>query len=561
MKNIQYKLLVLFLFATLAVFAEEDSTLIKRNITIEKEYVPVIKDAGKVNVIPSVVEANLPKIDVTYSSFSILMDPAYEIKRLDAARLSVPPLPERKDGFLRLAMGNYWSTNADLLCPLLNKPTYRWDLNVNHLGAFSDKMHHKTNFGTSVHRYYETGVFLLDGAYGFEGYNYYGRNALISSLPYTKGTDSLAGTDFFNKDAAISFWNMSMGYNSIPAVDKPQSFSMKFKYEGMAPNVGLKEHAFTTSAKWDSKLEENNAGVNFEMQNLAYNSSDVVYAPSQKGYTIVRLNPYYDFNEDRWNLHVGANIDFAGGAGKTFVPSADIKGLATLVDKTLFMYGNITGNIEANTMRKTVELNRYVNLNEKLENTYTPFDMTAGFKLKLLSNFITDIYLGYKKINNQYFFVNQLLNDSSSIPTLSNVHTAHYSDAGLFNAGVKLNYNFNQQFGFVFGWKYNKWSVDTETAWQMPKNEFDFGVDMKLTKRTSVNLYSYFASGRKAMAADGSAISMKSIADINMGFFYAHSSKVSAFLKLNNIIHQKYDQWYGYDVNGFNAMFGLVFAF
>ncbi len=50
MKNIQYKLLVLFLFATLAVFAEEDSTLIKRNITIEKEYVPVIKDAGKVNV-------------------------------------------------------------------------------------------------------------------------------------------------------------------------------------------------------------------------------------------------------------------------------------------------------------------------------------------------------------------------------------------------------------------------------------------------------------------------------------------------------------------------------
>lgn len=561
MKSLKFIFFLSIFFVTHSVFAEDDSTLINRNITIQKEYVPVIKDAGKVNVIPSLVEPSLPTIRVNYSWFSTILDPAYEIKRLDAARLRMPAQLERKDGFLRLGLGTYWSTNADLLCPILNKPTYRWDLNMNHLGTFSDKLHHKNNFGTAVHRYYETGEFLIDGAYGFEGYNYYGSNALDKDMLYSNASSKFLGSNFFADDALVSTWNMSMGYNSIPAEDKPQSFSMKFKYEGLSPNVGLKEHAFTTTVKWDSKIDENNAGLNFSMLNLAYNSSNVEYTPSQKGYSIVRLNPYYDFIAEKWSLHVGANVDFAGGAGKSFVPSADIKAISTLVDKTLFMYANVTGDIQANTMREIVGVNRYVNLNQKIENTYTPFDMTGGFKLKLLSNFITDIYLGYKKIDNQYFFVNQTLLDSTLNTTLSNVYTAHYSDASLFNSGIKLNYNFNQQFGFVFAWKYNKWNVGNGNAWHMPKNEFDFGVDMNLTKRTTINLYSYFASGRKAQAADGTEISLKSIADLNLAFFYAHSSKVSAFLKLNNLIHQKYEQYYGYEVNGFNAMFGLVFAF
>lgn len=561
MKSLKYLLLIPVLGVASHALAAEDSTVIKRNITIEKEYVPTVKDAGKVNIIPSVVEPDLPKIKPDYSSYSTLLDPAYEIKRLDAAHVNVPTVPERKDGFLRLGMGNYWSTMADLLCPILNKPTYRWDLNANHLGTFSDNMHHKNNISTGVHRYYETGEFLLDGAYGYEGFNYYGRNALDKNMTYSNGVANFLGNDFFTTNAGISTWNMSIGYNSIPVEDKPQSFFVRFKYEGLAPNVGLKEHAFTTSFRWDSKIDDNNAGLKFEMLNLAYNSSNVSYAPSTSGYSIVRLNPYYDFNEEKWNLHVGAHIDFAGGSGSSFVPSADINGIATLVDKTLFAYGRITGDIQANTIRQTIELNRYVNLNEKLRNTYTPFDLTGGFKLKLLSNFITDIYLGYKKISDQYFFVNQIVADSLNNSVMSNVFTTTYSDATLFNAGIKLNYNFNQEFGFILAWKYNKWSLDNGTAWQMPKHEIDFGTDMKLTKRTTVNLYSYFATGREAMLTDGTVKSMKAIADLNLGFFYTQSSKVSVFLKLNNLIHHKYDQWYGYEVNGFNAMFGMTFAF
>jgi hypothetical protein len=539
-----------------------DSTLIKKDMTIHKDYIPSIQSAGKVDIIPSVVDPDLKKIDVDYSSYSTLIDPPYEIHSLEAARLSTPPLPERKDGLLRLGMGNYWSTIADLICPVINKPTFRWDITANHLGTFSDKMHHTNELGMDFHRYYTSGEFVTQFSYGYEGFNYYGDNKLSdNTLGYSLAGNTFTNKDFFSKDAAISTWNMAMGYKSIPNEDKERQFSLNFKYGGFSPNQGLKEHLITTQAAYEAKIDENKAGITFDMNNLIYSNVKVDYASSQKSYTVVSLNPYFDFDQEGWYLRIGAKLNFSG-EGTAFAPAADIKTLVTLVDKTMYFYGGITGDLKENTMKEILAENRYINLNEKIKSTYTPFDIYGGLKLKLLYNFVTDFSISYKKVKDQYFFANDTVTDLALTQTrLANVFTANYSDASLLTTNLKINYNFNQVFSFLFAWKHNSWKVDNGEAWQTPKNEFDFGTDMKLTKRTTVNIYSYFATGREAMKADGSSESLKSIADINLGLFYAHSSKVSAFLKLNNLFHQKYDEWNGYQVNGFNVMFGLVFSF
>jgi len=562
MKQLKYFITSLFIISSVAVFAAEpDSSLIKRNITIEKEYIPTIQEAGKVNDIPSVVEPELKKIEVNYSGYSTLIDPPFEIRQLESARLTYPALLSQKDGYLRLGLGNYWTTLGNFMYPIVNKPKHRLELSFNHEGTFDDKKFTDNTLALNYHRYYTSGEFFMNGGYEYEGFNYYGKPKLDESALYNMGTYSFTGSQYFNKDASISGWNFAMGYNSIPTEEKQYNFSAQFKYSGFSPNEGLKEHNVTTNILYERKVDENKWGVDMNLHNLVYNSTNVKYTTlTQTGYSIFSLNPYFDFQQETWYLHLGFAANFSG-QGTAFAPTPDIKAQYTLVDKTIYCYGGIVGDLQANTMKEMVALNHYIDLNEKIKNTYTPFNMYGGIKLKLLYNFVTDFSLGYKTIKDQYFFVNKAVTDSASQVVNSNVFGAEYHDANLFYTSFKINYNFNQEFGFVFNWKHNSWKVTDGTAWQMPKNEFDFGTDMKLTKRTSVNINTYFKTGRVARATDGSSVSLKSMADVNFGLFYAHSSKVSSFFRLNNIINRHYEQWYGYEVNGFNAMFGLTFAF
>lgn len=561
MKQLKYFITSLFIVSSVAVFAAEpDSSLIKRNVTIEKEYIPTIQEAGKVNDIPSVVEPELKKIEVNYSGYSTLIDPPFEIRQLESARLTYPALPSQKDGYLRLGIGNYWTTLGNFMYPIVNKPKSRLEVSLNHEGTFETKKHTDNTLGLNYHRYYTSGEFFMNGGYEYEGFNYYGSNKLDENTAYNMGTYSFIGNQYFNKDATISGWNFATGYNSIPTEEKEYNFSAQFKYGGFSPNEGLKEHNINTKILYEKKVDENKVGIDVNLQNLVYNSNNVEYTSlAQKSYSIFSLNPYFDYQQEKWNLHLGIVANFSG-QGKGFAPTPDIKAQCTLIDKTMYCYGGIVGDLQANTMKEMVGLNHYIDLNEKVKNTYTPCNIYGGIKLKLLYDFVTDFSLSYKTIKDQYFFVNKIVTDSTG-QVNSNVFGAEYHDANLFCTSFKINYNYNQEFSFVFNWKHNAWKVTDGTAWQMPKNEFDFATDMKLTKRTSVNINTYFKTGRVAQAADGSSVSLKSMADVNFGLFYAHSSKVSSFFRLNNIINRHYEQWYGYEVNGFNAMFGLVFAF
>ena len=76
--------------------AQNDSAIIKKDITIEKEYTPSIKDAGKINDLPSIKEPVLKPTEVKYSDYSVALDPEYKVRQLDAARLKIPENNQEK---------------------------------------------------------------------------------------------------------------------------------------------------------------------------------------------------------------------------------------------------------------------------------------------------------------------------------------------------------------------------------------------------------------------------------------------------------------------------------
>ncbi len=554
---------ILLTIGVSALAAPTDSTQIKRDVTIEKEYQPTIQPAGKVNDIPSVVEAEPKKIPLDYSEYEAKVKVDYQVTQLGSAQLKKPILQSGKNGYLRLGLGTYWSTLGDFGYSLINKPKYKLDLTLDHEGTFGEKMHTDNDGLLKFHRYYQNGELVIGGGYAYEAYNYYGSNSLGDSTTYNIGNKIFKGEDFYSKNMEISEGKLSVGYKSVFSDTRKQNFSAFVDFNTFTPKQGLAARNFDTRIFYENKMSnmQDRFGAKVRMQNLSYNSDKVQFADPQENYTSVFINPYFEFKRERWYAHLGLGAAISGKE-KPFAPVCDIYAEANVVNNMIFAYGGVVGNYEVNTMHEMQNLNRWMNLDKKIKDTHTPLDGFFGLRLKPMYNLLADISIHYKTIYDQYFFVNDTVRGYyNSTLAQSNVFAAEYHDADLFTLSTKLNYNFNQVFEVRFGWKHNAWKVSGGEAWQMPKNEFDFGTRLQLGKRLGVDINGYFANGRKAQALDGSEIAMKAIADLNLGITYNHTSKLYTFYKFNNIINSKYDLWNGYRVNGFNVMIGGVLVF
>jgi len=62
MKTSNYIFLGLLLGFNSVLFAQNSDSIVDRNVTVEREYKPIIQDAGKINSLPKTLEPLLKKL-------------------------------------------------------------------------------------------------------------------------------------------------------------------------------------------------------------------------------------------------------------------------------------------------------------------------------------------------------------------------------------------------------------------------------------------------------------------------------------------------------------------
>src|SRR5674476_642296 len=93
MKTKNYIVTILFFLAGSAVSvkaqakAETQDSIVDRNVTVEREYKPVIQGAGKINSVPQVLDIQVVKSMPDYSNFNLPLNVDYNIHTLAAAEL------------------------------------------------------------------------------------------------------------------------------------------------------------------------------------------------------------------------------------------------------------------------------------------------------------------------------------------------------------------------------------------------------------------------------------------------------------------------------------------
>lgn len=589
MKRIVFNIALLSAFSIVSAQNASDSTntasatdtTIKRNIEVVRDYTPVIKEAGKINTMPELKDVNTKKIEVDYKVWTSTYKPKTDIiPSLDYALASQEENKYSREGFLRLGGGNYKSFLGELYTPIYNSDVALFDFYLKHNSSFGNVTLKKENYDVLSNDVLSKGLyndnkarisFLRSirireisafGEFGYNRFNYYGLNSdMIAFSEQNKGKEE---PEYKNDDQKNSHLTAALNFRfrSKDYIDQ-WKYDLQTNWRLLKTHFNVAENTIFTDLAASYRMQESILSLKFQMYNVFVStpengSIDFSKAKNFNNFTVLKFNPYYSFISEVGRLNLGLKASFGINQGKNTAFSPDITGQVRVIDNVWYVYAGVTGDYKVNTLRSLANENIYLSPDARPEDTYIPLDIYLGTKLNIGKSVNTDIHVGYKIINNQYFYINK--SDSTGMKNTFDV--VYDKNVGQFNCGAAVNYNFREKVDFSFKIGYNKWSLEKQTeAWMLPAAQIGLGVSYVPTDYLRFNINYDLDAGRKAKLGKDTSVDLKNFNDISLGANYKLMSFLDVFARFNNILNQRSEVWYGYPSQGFNFLLGLTLTF
>ena len=589
MKRIVFNIALLSAFSIVSAQNASDSTntasatdtTIKRNIEVVRDYTPVIKEAGKINTMPELKDVNTKKIEVDYKVWTSTYKPKTDIiPSLDYALASQEENKYSREGFLRLGGGNYKSFLGELYTPIYNSDVALFDFYLKHNSSFGNVTLKKDNYDVLSNDVLSKGLyndnkarisFLRSirireisafGEFGYNRFNYYGLNSdMISFSEQNKDKEE---PEYKNDDQKNSHLTAALNFRfrSKDYIEQ-WKYDLQTNWRLLKTHFDVAENTIFTDLAASYRMQESILSLKFQMYNVFVSTPedgpiDFSKAKNFNNFTVLKFNPYYSFISEVGRLNLGLKASFGINQGKNTAFSPDITGQVRVIDNIWYVYAGVTGDYKVNTLRSLANENIYLSPDARPEDTYIPLDIYLGTKLNIGKSVNTDIHIGYKIINNQYFYVNK--SDSTGMKNTFDV--VYDKNVGQFNCGAAVNYNFREKVDFSFKIGYNKWSLEKQKeAWMLPAAQIGLGVSYVPTDFLRFNINYDLEAGRKAKLGKDSSVDLKNFNDISLGANYKLMCFLDVFARFNNILNQRSEFWYGYPSQGFNFLLGLTLTF
>ena len=538
---------IIGLILTANIIAQNnDTTIIDRNVNIEKEYIPEIEPAESQKFNIKTQEPNIPEAKFNYSTYASDVQPSSNFYPLDPQEQAKPKRTSLKKGYAELGFGYPINWSAELFYPLYNKKNTNFDFHLDHTGLYTNTIQLiQTDLDIILHQKINNNHQLNSAiSYNNDYYNYYGDGIKFDSLPQIiHRANALIGMQSTNR---INGW----GYRA------------DLSYNGMFLHyTPINEHRIILDSEISKVLGKKplNIGLfaDINILNSQLSTPDSLLPTT----AVIGLLPSYDIVLDNLKFHLGAKAYFSINKGQIFNAMPDVT-INYNEGKTLSIYAGITGDYQIHTLSSTLEHCRYFNPYSTgiALNTYTPADFFAGFRLKpFLEGLMVDAHVNYKFVYNDYFIRNVIDSVSNNY---MNIFTADFSNTQILSTGARVNYNYQNKYVAHAGFKYNYYTVadSTLTMVNRPSWEIEVGTEMTPIKGLAINADFYTGLGYKAILPTG-VIDLPNHFDLNIGAAYTFHEQCTVFARFNNIINSKYQYFYGYENIGFNCLFGVKITF
>ncbi len=556
----------------------QDTTL-QRKMVIERTYIPVLKEAVRIDVLPKINEAKVTKtaIKYGYSPFSKPFPLQWKTV-LPEKKMSNMTFQNQK-GFAEVAIGLPTNSYAKAGIKWIEEENESLTLSFDHR-ITND---YRTTAQTGKEKRFFNTDNLLSGLY-FRKYEkielnakaYYSHSAfnfpdsiqnnLLTFMPYAPVRASgksqifncfgLAGNIQSVTDASFSY-EAGVDYNYV---DKKYANSVYIK--------GDREHQIILTGHLFNKLsEESTLGLKASVQNYIYDTDNRKLDSTYQAvnYGILEFSPYYTSKTGNLEYKIGvrSEFSFSGKAKSYFSPAAFAR---WNISPRISLNGEFCGGLDVYTLQKADATVRYLNPALRLKDTYTPVDLRLGIQTTAIPHLSLELFSKYKNGEAYYF---------SSLYTASwrQVLVPLLTDTKQLSVGVEGKWSYGQTAEIDLRMVYNSYDVNLKDAatpvanvkaWGKPTFELNLNSSVNITPKTSVELDYRLETGRVAidpLQVAFTNVNMAPVHQMDISSRHLFSSNLSAFAKLNNILFQKYDIWYGIPAQNFNFMVGIGYTF
>jgi hypothetical protein len=575
---------------TAVVAAQEDQTEtgLKRELTLEREYNPSVQDANKVNTLPAIKEPPLTKIPVDYAILSVPAEPEREIGLLPAAHILSDMKYNKRRGYLNGGLGNYLNINGEAGYHILSTEKDKLNVFFTHRST-NGKVKYSEGFmknetvkakindnlgGLDFRHEFDKAALQVGAKYGYSAFNYYG---LPSSSLYSIWPSPVADVETNQISRQLSLnagveskLNTPIGY--LLGFDYTH-FSYKYAWdnemEGIAEHTASMKAALYKMAGADRQVGAA-AKFDFFFYGLPPGSS-AAFDNHVEG----TLTPFYKTTGDFWDLTLGANLMFITPENENklrLFASPNIAFNLKAGDQTL-LYVKADGEIRPNSAFSLSRENRYIDPYYGVTPSRTWLDAVAGVKSGVLPGFWFHLFGEYKITSDDYFFIPYQTPEG-----FGNLSRVLPWDSRLLRGGVELKYAYRQFMEIGLKGVYNHWNeekddrydrlittadyqlVPKRKAYGRPTAELRANVLVRPLAKCSISLDYYLATGRQTLLYNYNK-SMNNINELNLSGTYTFTDTFGAYIKLNNLLFQSYEHFYGYPLQGFNLMAGVNINF
>ena len=571
--------MVAAIFTSAAVTAQtKDTNVYNEKVVVVGSFNPVLHNADKLNVAPSISDTASMTPEYNYSIESRRIYSLYMPESIKPARIKGEPTTRLYHNYIKLGFGNYCTPFADIYY----NSTRSKDLN------YGGRVYHKSSwwtlkdYGKDYTSNTEVDIF---------GKKIWAKNSLSANVFYNHDyslyygfTDTLWKTFVPNDEPQTA--DYSQYYNTLGLKANFRSIKTDFNrlnYEAdmLITNQHDKYGSNELHTAFDADVHYGFAFWGTEKQIVGLqlhfdyfkNTGDTTLFPMQgvdtlinrnasaanylDGATIFAAQPYFLFKAFGFKMNIGLNFAYAKNDGFKLFPN--ITASQTMFNEILHLTVGLNGDYIHNSWQALRTENPFVG--PRCETQNTSFNkLFAEAKFNFTKKFNVHAAISYTLYKQLPFFM------LDTMYRLNNVYQTVYADVNQLNITLGAAYHLDERFSFgAKGNLYNYNMKDDLIEKPLYKPNWDayvtaaYNYNYKFYARLETGILGKMDGlNRVGNKLEPEELSMKYGVHLNVE--YRHTKALSFFADLDNVAYQRYYYWTNYPSKRIQFLLGVTYT-
>jgi hypothetical protein len=523
---------------------------LSEEIVVTTAYKPVLADAVKIRINPSLEDQTPFKAPLTYFPIDKRLELNTNIKPLAAMKRPAEQDSALTNNYIKAGLGSLKTTYGEAYFNNGKDEALQVGGYLKHFGQNGSLYKQNSEkdeagvFGKSI-----GAVNSISGRidYDYRSNYFYGYNPSIppSILQIDKQHFSTIGAEA----------ELAKNYKDVE-----NDFTYALKLKGYIFNNAFqaKENNLVLSGFLNETINQFYVGVSGSLDFST--QQDSLYSNNN---SLIRINPYIKFQGDNYKIDAGINIVDQFGFTSAFYifPAAKLE--FQVIPKYVRVFVEAKGDVNRSSLLDFSMINPFLGKDLTIKNTVDQLDISAGLKGTIAPGLGFKVAVFRNSIKNMPLFVSDF-DFSKGYNRFKVIYDGGRSRVSGFNG--ELDYKASEDVD-IFGrveFKDYQMAIVAQ-PWNLPKFKLTTGTVLHISDKVDINgslLIRGSAFDPNPLKTGSAAPStINSFVDLNGGVEYKATNRISVFVHVNNILNGTNQTWLYYPDYGFNIFGGVGFAF